>query len=233
MNLPLSVSHISKQFGNSEILAEVSFDLPENAITSIVGESGCGKTTLLRIIAGHEQADSGSITIHGVDHTHSSAQKRNIGLVFQEYALFPHLTVKKNITFALDCKGKQANHRVQELLELIGLPDKLNQYPHELSGGQQQRIAIARALASSPSLLLMDEPFSNLDPIKRKTIRESILKITKDAETSCLIVTHDIRDAIEISDHIIILRNGKIIQQGTPDHIVTSPHDDYVKALIE
>lgn len=230
---PLTVRNIVKKYGRSAVLDDVSFTLRSGSIISIVGESGCGKTTLLRIIAGHESDYSGSICIHGVDHTYSPARKRNIGLVFQEYALFPHLSIEKNISFGLSEKGSSADKRVEELLDLIGLPDIGKRYPHELSGGQQQRIAIARALAPSPSLLLMDEPFSNLDPIKRKNIRKSIEEITQKSQTSCLIVTHDIKDAVSISDRVIILQHGRIIQQGSPEEILRSPNCDYVQELIE
>lgn len=233
MTAPLSVKHIIKKYAKFTVLDDVSFTLKKGDITSIVGESGCGKTTLLRIIAGHEASYAGMVEIHGTDHSHSPARERNVGLVFQEYALFPHLTAEKNISFGLPKSSPSAKaSRVAELLNLVGLPAYGKRYPHELSGGQQQRIAIARALAPSPSLLLMDEPFSNLDPIKRRNIRESIQTITQKSQTSCLIVTHDIQDAVNISDHIIILREGKIIQQGTPTDILAMPNCAYVRELI-
>jgi len=229
MSSILSVHQINKTIGSQSILNNVSFELQPNSITSIVGESGCGKTTLLRIIAGHDHCDSGKIEIQQQDKTSAPPQKRNIGLVFQDYALFPHLTIAKNISYGLK---KNNPNRVEQLLKLISLPDIAKRFPHELSGGQQQRVAIARALAPSPSLLLMDEPFSNLDAIKRKAIRSSIQSITKESDTTTLIVTHDIKDALAISDSVIVIKAGSILEESTPDELINS-EDPYVKSMLE
>lgn len=230
MSVPLTICNISKKFKGCHALNDISLNLAPCQVRAIVGESGCGKTTLMRIIAGHECADTGIVIIHGKDKTNVPPEKRNIGLVFQDYALFPHLTIEKNIGYGLK-RNKKA--RVKELLELINLPDIAKRYPHELSGGQQQRVAIARALAPQPSLLLLDEPFSNLDPIRRKKLRSSIRKLVVESFTSALIVTHDIEDALKVADSITVIKDGVIVQTGTPDEIVNSPANDYVRDLLD
>ncbi len=203
-------------------------------IHAVVGESGCGKTTLLRIIAGLSLPDDGSVSLDGADVTHLPAEKRHIGLVFQDYALFPHLTVAQNIAYGITSQSRtNQQKRVQQLLETIHLPDIAKRYPHELSGGQQQRVALARALAPEPSLLLLDEPFSNLDPIRRSKLRTVIRELADDSRSASLIVTHDIADALKLADTITILREGRVIQRGSPEGILSQPADTYVMELID
>lgn len=230
MSIPLSVKNINKSFSSNLVLKDVSFELEENTILAIVGESGSGKTTLMRIIAGLEEPDSGAIYSLEREITKLAPEKREIGLVFQEYALFPHLTVEKNIRYGV--KRNKAS-RVKEMLDLINLPEIGKRYPHQLSGGQQQRVAIARALAPNPSLLLLDEPFSNLDPIRRCDLRKRMKSIVENAGTTALIVTHDIEDALKIANHIIILREGEVVQFGTPYDIISKPANEYVEELTE
>ncbi len=234
MSILLSLSEISKTYGGEEVLCSVSLDLQQGGIHAVVGESGCGKTTLLRIVAGLVEGASGSIHLDGKNVTLLPPEKRRIGLVFQDYALFPHLTVEKNITYGI--RGKSAGDqrvKVQALLEAMYLPNIAKRYPHELSGGQQQRVALARALALNPVLLLLDEPFSNLDPIRRGKLRDVLRNLADEQETTSLIVTHDISDALKVADHITILRDGKVVQTDTPENIISAPACQYVMQLVE
>jgi iron(III) transport system ATP-binding protein len=230
----LSVRNIHKTFDKSHALRDTSLSISKGEIHSLVGESGSGKTTLMRIIAGLEQADSGEVWIHNTAHTHTSPRKRNIGLVFQDYALFPHMTVEQNINFPMRSQSSgEKKQRIQELLQLMMLPDIRKRYPHELSGGQQQRVAIARALAVQPPLLLLDEPFSNLDPISKKKLRQSVRDLADEFQIAVLIVTHDMHDALLFSNSITILKEGITIQQGDAETLSKNPSSSYVKDLLE
>ena len=204
MDTTLIASNICKKMGKNNVLDQFSLNLAKGEIVALLGNSGCGKTTFLRILAGLESPDSGTIEISGTNITALPAEKRNIGLVFQDFALFPHMSVKKNILYGLHKLPKQKRIvRLNEVVELTNLTDLINQYPHQLSGGQQQRVALARALAPTPSLILLDEPFSNLDASLRINLRKRIRKILKEAQIPAIIVTHDQDDADEVADNII------------------------------
>ena len=204
MDTTLIASNICKKMGKNNVLDQFSLNLAKGEIVALLGNSGCGKTTFLRILAGLESPDSGTIEISGTNITALPAEKRNIGLVFQDFALFPHMSVKKNILYGLHKLPKQKRIvRLNEVVELTNLTDLINQYPHQLSGGQQQRVALARALAPTPSLILLDEPFSNLDASLRINLRKRIHKILKEAQIPAIIVTHDQDDADEVADNII------------------------------
>lgn len=204
METTLNVSNICKKMGKKNVLDHFSLTLNKGEIIALLGDSGCGKTTLLRIIAGLESPDSGTIEISGKNITPTPPEKRNIGLVFQDFALFPHMSVKKNILYGLHQLPKQhRSARLNEVLELTSLLDLADHYPHQLSGGQQQRVALARALAPKPSLVLMDEPFSNLDASLRTKLRTRVREILKIAHIPAIIVTHDQADADEVADRII------------------------------
>lgn len=234
MSQPLRIENVSKDYGKVSALSGISLELGHRQIQAIAGESGSGKTTLLRVVAGLETPDSGRVYIHGQDLTQARPEQRNVGLVFQEYALFPHLTVLKNISYGLRKMPAAAKRKIaSDMLELVNLPGVEKRYPHQLSGGQQQRVAIARALAPSPSLLLFDEPFSNLDPIRRKELRERIRAMVKDSGISALIVTHDIGDALKVADQITILAEGRVVQSGTPAETLQCPANEYVAQLVE
>ena len=232
----VDVKNVTKTFnkGKVEALNNVSFSLRKGNILAVVGESGSGKTTLIRLIAGLEVLNKGVITLKEKIVSSNSIfiepQHRNVGMVFQDYALFPHLTIFQNISYGLSNKINKIA-RVQEVLSLIDLVGTETRYPHELSGGQQQRIALARALAPKPELLILDEPFSNLDVILRNQLRHDILNILKKTNTTAIFVTHDIKDAIEVSDEILVLKNGKILQQGRTTNVFKNPEGDYVKLL--
>lgn len=232
----VDVKNVTKTFnkGKVEALNNVSFSLRKGNILAVVGESGSGKTTLIRLIAGLEVLNKGVITLKEKIVSSNSIfiepQHRNVGMVFQDYALFPHLTIFQNISYGLSNKINKIA-RVQEVLSLIDLVGTETRYPHELSGGQQQRIALARALAPEPELLILDEPFSNLDVILRNQLRHDILNILKKTNTTAIFVTHDIKDAIEVSDEILVLKNGKILQQGRTTNVFKNPEGDYVKLL--
>jgi len=204
MDTTLIASNICKKMGDNNVLDQFSLNLAKGEIVALLGNSGCGKTTFLRILAGLESPDSGTIEISGTNITALPAEKRNIGLVFQDFALFPHMSVKRNILYGLHKLPKQKRIvRLNEVVELTNLTDLINQYPHQLSGGQQQRVALARALAPAPSLILLDEPFSNLDTSLRINLRKRIRKILKAAQIPAIIVTHDQDDADEVADNII------------------------------
>ena len=229
LNSLLQCAELDISFGNHQVLENLHMDLYPGEILSILGPSGCGKTTLLRIIAGLETPSRGTIYLKDQKIFGQSidleASKRNIGMIFQDYALFPHLSVEKNILFGishLDEKTQSENlERVQKLTRLEGL---LERYPHELSGGQQQRVAIARTLATRPAVLLMDEPFSNLDASLRLTVRMEMEEILRESNTATIFVTHDREEAFSISDRVAIMASGSIKQIGPPDQIYFWPN---------
>ena len=215
----LEIQNLSKSYdGKNWALKDCSFQLSSGKICAVIGESGSGKSTLIRLIAGLEHPENGTIIINekemSSDHHIVPPQKRNIGLVFQNFALFPHLTVEENIAFGLKNKDK-----VKELLQLIKMEDFSKRYPAELSGGQQQRVAIARTLALSPQLLLLDEPFSSLDSHLKADLRNEIKNIVNEIGISMVFITHDILDAIDIADEIIFLKKGAIIQHSSTANI--------------
>lgn len=234
----IELSNISKRYRSGDKFAvdHVSFALEKGEILALVGESGSGKTTLLRIIAGLEHPDNGSIQLAGntiVDGRKSlPANKRKTGMVFQDYALFPHLTIFENVRFGLSGLSKsEVKQRVHESLELTGLKEDVTKYPHQLSGGQQQRVALARALAPRPELLLMDEPFSNLDTILRDQVREEVQQIIKSVGITAILVTHDTKDAFSTADKIAVMLEGKLLQIDTPDALYNEPQSAYVAEL--
>ncbi|HLV52483.1 MAG TPA: ABC transporter ATP-binding protein [Cryomorphaceae bacterium] len=232
----LNIGNLSKSFdqGRTYALKDVSFELDAGNVCAIVGESGSGKTTLVRLIAGLERPDRGTIALGGMLMSSMdkfvAPEKRRLGLVFQEYALFPHLTIRDNIRFGIS-KLKDKNERVAEMLELVGLQGMEKRYPHQLSGGQQQRVALARALAPHPSLLILDEPFSNLDSILRAELRDEIFDIIRKTEVTALFVTHDTRDAMTVADEILILQEGQLVQKDIASNLYGKPESLYVASL--
>lgn len=235
MKIALSINGLSKTFEDQSkpVLTNVSLEVKQGDILALTGESGCGKTTLLRTIAGFEAIQKGTISI--LDHQVSSAkhiekpENRSVGLVFQDLALFPHMTIKKNIGYGLNkLSSDEKERRIEEVLELTGLKEYIHRFPHELSGGQKQRVALARALAVKPKLLLMDEPFSNLDEILRVKVRHEIKSILEKSEITTIIVTHDSQDAFNMADRIAILKDGNIIQAGSPKELYDHPANPYV-----
>ncbi|WP_293265420.1 ABC transporter ATP-binding protein [Neptunomonas sp.] len=237
MSSLLSVESLSCAYANQLIVEGVSFSINEGEIACLLGPSGCGKTTLLRALAGFNTVTAGSIRMHGREFSSSSAtlppEKRQMGMVFQDYALFPHLSVADNIAFSLKSKSKsQKNDIVQTMLQLVRLPDLSKRFPHELSGGQQQRVALARALASRPRLLLMDEPFSNLDTEMRKELSLEVRDIIKQQEIAAVVVTHDQEEAFVISDVLGILADGKLQQWGTAESLYYRPETVQVAKFV-
>jgi len=229
--MSLEVSHIIKHFGEVTALSDISFQVEQGEILSLTGESGCGKSTLLRIIAGLEVPNSGRVLLDGTDITHWKPEHRKFGFVFQNLALFPHLSVKQNIFFALKRK-ESSNEKLEELLSKTGLEGLASRYPHELSGGQQQRVAIARALAINPSVLILDEPFSSLDELLKAKIREEIFELLKSLKITTILVSHQASDAFLIADKLIILKNGIIQQQGSPTEVYQHPVSRYVSEFL-
>lgn len=234
----IELSHIRKRYRNAKKFAvdDVSFALNKGEILALVGESGSGKTTLLRLIAGLEHPDSGNMRLGGEIIVNGQkslpANKRKTGMVFQDYALFPHLTIFENVGFGLNgLRKKEIELRVYETLELTGLKEDIKKYPHQLSGGQQQRVALARALAPRPMLLLMDEPFSNLDTILRDQVREEVQQIIKSVGITAILVTHDTKDAFSTADKIAVMLEGKLLQIDTPDALYNEPSSTYVAEL--
>lgn len=229
----LELKNISRSFGKNRFaLSGINFSMQKGEILALLGESGSGKSTLLRIIAGFELPDNGSINLNGKticdEKISLHPEKRNIGLVFQDYALFPHLNIEKNIAFG---QKKNPTRTTNEWLELVGLPGMGKRYPHELSGGQQQRVAIARSLAAEPELLLLDEPFSNLDDSIRSSVRGEIRDIIRSTNTTAVFVTHDTRDCMAVADKVIVLSNGKLLQEGDPKQLYIQPCNSYVARI--
>lgn len=224
--MSLTFKHISHAYDGVEALSNIELTVGEGEILSLLGPSGCGKTTLLNLTAGILSVQAGEINLNGASlaskHLNPPPEKRPIGLVFQEGALFPHLSVKENIAFGVADKSK---HKlvVGELLEQIGLEGFGDRYPHTLSGGQQQRVALARALAPEPDVLLMDEPFANIDIILRRSLREETRRLLRDRNSTVMLVTHDPEEAMEVSDKIAIMDEGKITQHGTARSLYQDP----------
>lgn len=227
---------ISKTFGSVTAVSELTLGIRRGEFFSLLGPSGCGKTTILRLIAGLEKPDSGSITIGGrivAGEEWVPPEKRKIGFVFQDYALFPHMTVFENIAFGLTgYSKKELKQKVMEMLELVGLTDMAERYPHELSGGEQQRIALARALAPSPEVMLLDEPFSNLDADLRRKLRTETKRILKKSGITTILVTHDQEEAFSLSDRVGVLNSGRLEQIGTPEETYHKPATRFVANFV-
>jgi len=226
----LRLTGVSKSFGTTSVLQDVSFSVTDGTLLTILGTSGGGKTTLLRLIAGFDTVDSGSIVMNGREVSSESMslppEKRNVGFVPQESALFPHLSVAKNISYGLSHLNSTAqDSKVSELLELIGMGDHRNSLPETLSGGQRQRVAIARALAPNPDVVLLDEPFAALDAQLRSKLREDVRAILRAANATAILVTHDQEEALSIADQVAILRDGVVAQVGSPRSIYSQPID--------
>lgn len=235
MSIILETKNLTKVYSGNKYrsLDNVNLQVEEGQITALLGESGCGKTTALRIIAGFEYAEKGTVIIKNCivadERTFVEPNKRGIGVVFQDYALFPHKTVMKNITFGLHgLPRKEQNLIAENMLELTGLTGYERRYPHQLSGGQRQRVALARALAPNPGILLMDEPFSNIDSMKKNAIREEVREILKLAKTTAIFVTHDTKDVLAIADRVIVMKKGLIRQEGLPSEIYNKPSSKYI-----
>ncbi|MBZ4684141.1 MAG: iron(III) transport system ATP-binding protein [Fusobacteriaceae bacterium] len=232
----IKLENINFKYDKKTILENINFSVKKGEVLAILGESGSGKSTILRIISGLETPQTGKIIID--NHTildkniNYPPEKRNLGMVFQDYALFPHLNIEKNITFGISHFDKKKKEDIlNKMLKLVKLEEHREKYPHELSGGQQQRVAIARTLATNPKLLLLDEPFSNLDSNLQSSIRKEIKSIIDTQKTTTIFVTHNKEDAIDIADRVVIIKDGKIIQIDTPENILNNPKSSYVKHM--
>jgi len=231
----LDLTHLEKSFGPNRVVKDFSLGIAKGEFVSLLGPSGCGKTTVLRMVAGFETPSLGSITINGQDVTALRPNQRNIGMVFQAYALFPNLTVAQNVGFGLKVAGTAAaeqNARVAEMLDLIGLPEKGPSYPFQLSGGQQQRVALARALAVKPRVLLLDEPLSALDAKIRVSLRTEIREIQKRLGITTIFVTHDQEEALSMSDRVVVMNGGIAEQVATPFDIYNRPATRFVANFV-
>ncbi len=233
--MSIEIRNIAKRFGAFTALDDLSLSIPSGELTALLGPSGCGKTTLLRIIAGLEQADAGQVLFSGEDATHVHARERQVGFVFQHYALFRHMTVFDNVAFGLRVKPRRERpsesairEKVMSLLKLVQLDWLAERYPAQLSGGQRQRIALARALAVEPKVLLLDEPFGALDTKVRKELRRWLRRLHDEMHITSVFVTHDQEEALEVADRVVVLNKGRIEQQGTPDEVYSNPASPFV-----
>jgi sulfate transport system ATP-binding protein len=230
-----TVRGISKRFKKVPVLDDVSFDVAEGESLVLLGASGSGKTTILRIIAGLEQPDTGTVILHGKDVTELPARERGVGVIFQSYALFPRMTVEKNIAYGLKIRHRRRKERreaVDRLIELVQLEKHRKKYPWQLSGGQQQRVAIARTLAYKPQVLLFDEPFGALDAQTRVHLRREIRALLKQVKVPSIFITHDQEEALELGDRIAVLNEGHLEQVGTPDEVYNHPATEYVATFL-
>ena len=225
-NLLIRTRSVSKSYDEEQVLSDFNLDVWKGSITGILGSSGSGKTTALRLIAGFDRPDAGIIEMKNEvivsDEVWLPPERRNIGMVFQDYALFPHLTVEKNIAFGLG-KNDLEKGRLKEVIDMCNLSGLINKFPQELSGGQQQRVALARALAPNPEVILLDEPFTSLDAQMARVLRDEVVELLKNTETTAIIVTHDQEEALSVCDVVSVLEKGKIIQSSTPQEIYLNP----------
>ena len=233
--MSIEVSGVSKRFGDFVALDDVNLTIPTGQLTALLGPSGGGKSTLLRIIAGLDSVDTGTIDIEGTNATRLPAQKRNVGFVFQHYAVFKHMTVAKNVAFGLEIRKRpkaEIAARVDELLKLVHLSQFAHRLPSQLSGGQRQRMALARALAVEPKVLLLDEPFGALDAKVRKELRDWLRRLHDEVHVTTVFVTHDQEEALEVADEIVVINEGRVEQIGTPDQLYDDPANDFVMGFL-
>ena len=231
----LEIKELTKVYGKKTILNNISFEVNDGEFLSILGPSGCGKTTLLKILIGIENATSGEIIKNGNNITKTDPSKRNMGIVFQNYALFPNMTVLENVMYALNLKLKDKEKAKKESLDMINIvnmSEHINKYPHQLSGGQQQRVAIARTLALKPDIILFDEPMSALDADNRLTLRRELKNIQKKFKTTMIYITHDQEEAFSLSDRVMVMNDGNIEQIDVPNKIYNYPKNDYVRNFV-
>ncbi|QTN21160.1 sulfate ABC transporter ATP-binding protein [Rhizobacter sp. AJA081-3] len=233
--MSIEVRNLNKRFGQTVVCDNLNLDIPAGELVALLGPSGSGKTTLLRIIAGLEVPDSGTVLFHGADATNTNVRERQVGFVFQHYALFAHMTIFENVAFGLRVRPKatrpsekEITSKVTELLKLVQLDWIADRYPHQLSGGQRQRIALARALAVEPRVLLLDEPFGALDAKVRKELRRWLRRLHDEVHVTSVFVTHDQEEAMEVADRIVVMNEGRIEQQGTPDEVYDNPATPFV-----
>ena len=233
--MSIEITGVSKSFGDFRALDSVDLSIPTGKITALLGPSGGGKTTLLRIVAGLERPDAGRVVIEGTDATGMPVQKRNVGFVFQHYAAFKHLSVAKNVAFGLEIRKRPAaevQRRVSELLDLVHLGQFGHRLPSQLSGGQRQRMALARALAIEPTVLLLAEPFGALDAQVRKELRDWLRRLHDEVHVTTVFVTHDQEEALEVADEIVVISAGRVEQVGTPDELYDAPANDFVMSFL-
>ncbi|MGO1851114.1 ABC transporter ATP-binding protein [Microbacterium sp.] len=231
MNAAAQFVSVSQMFGDFTAVDDIDLSIPAGKLTTLLGPSGCGKTTSLRMLAGYTRPTKGQILIDGVDATNAPPEKRGLGMVFQSYALFPHMTVTDNVGYGLRLRGvskQERTERAAESLELVGLGHLAARKPRALSGGQQQRVALARAIAIRPKLLLLDEPLSNLDARLRVQMRSEIRRIQHETGLTVVLVTHDQDEALEMSDEMVLMRDGRIMQQGAPAEVFGAPSNRFV-----
>ena len=233
--MAITARNVTKRFGDFVALEDVSVDVPSGSLTALLGPSGGGKSTLLRIIAGLEQPDSGVVEIAGSDATRLPPQRRNVGFVFQHYAAFKHMSVYRNVAFGLEIRKRpkeEIKRKVNELLELVHLEQFAHRRPSQLSGGQRQRMALARALAVQPQVLLLDEPFGALDAQVRKELRKWLRRLHDEVHVTTVFVTHDQEEAMEVADSIVVIAGGRIEQVGSPSELYEQPANDFVMSFL-
>jgi sulfate transport system ATP-binding protein len=233
--MSIVVTRATRRFGDFTALDEVSVEIPSGSLTALLGPSGSGKSTLLRVIAGLERPDAGTVAIDGRDATATPTQRRGVGFVFQHYAAFKHMTVRENVAFGLKVRRRpkaEVRRRVDELLELVQLPGLADRYPSQLSGGQRQRMALARALAVEPSVLLLDEPFGALDAGVRKDLRAWLRRLHDDVHVTTVFVTHDQEEAMEVADRIVVMNHGRVEQVGGPRDLYEHPANAFVMGFV-
>jgi sulfate transport system ATP-binding protein len=231
----ITVVEVTKKFGDFVALDDVSVAIPEGSLTALLGPSGSGKSTLLRVIAGLEEADAGQVLLGDEDVTRRPARARGVGMVFQHYAAFKHMTVWENVAFGLKVRKRpkaEIRRRVHELLELVQLEGLAKRYPAQLSGGQRQRMALARALAVEPQVLLLDEPFGALDARVRKELRAWLRRLHDEVHVTTIIVTHDQEEAMEVANQIVVVNHGRVEQVGTPRELYDSPANEFVMSFV-
>ena len=234
--LAIEATGLSKTFGEVAALAGFDIAVEVGQTLTLLGPSGCGKTTALRVIAGFEHPDAGQVSVGDLPVAgpglHVPPERRRVGMVFQDYALFPHMSVAANVSYGLAKRERRDSTRVAEVLELVGLSGTEKRLPHELSGGQQQRVALARALAPRPAVILLDEPFSNLDASLRQRVRRELKEILQEARATALFVTHDQEEALSLSDLVAVMREGRVVQVATPPDLYRAPSDPWVAGFL-